>query len=88
MVESEAAGNSIESLTGSSWVRPTVAVFDGDGETSCAAFSKNSSSSVMNIESMDGDLIDVGECFGECCILRLQNVERLLERMITIRSLS
>lgn len=88
MVESEAAGNSIEFLPEPSWTRPTVAVVDGGGETSCAAVREICSSSGMHNESMDGDLIDAGEYAGERCISRLQNVERLRDRMIIIRSLS
>lgn len=88
MVESEAAGNSIESLPEPSWTRPTVAVVDGDGETSCAAAREKCSSSGMHSESMDGDLVDVGEYVDERCISRLQNVERLRDYMVIIRSLS
>lgn len=86
MVESEARGNTIESLTESSWRTRLVAAVEGDGETSCTAVREKCSSSGMHSESMDGGLIDVGEYVGECCISRLQTVERSLERVTTVRS--
>lgn len=80
MVESEAVGNTIESLTESSWRTPLVAAVEGDGETSCAAVGEKPSWSGMHSESMDGALIDVGEYVCERCISRLENMERLLRR--------
>lgn len=84
MVESEADGGTIESLTEYSWRTSIVAAVDGDGETSCAAVGEKCSSSGMRSEFIDRSLIDVGECVGEHCISRLREVERLLERNTTV----
>lgn len=61
VVESEAGGNTIESLIGPSWETPSVAAVEDGGQTSCTAVKDESSSSCIQSESIDGGLVNVGE---------------------------
>lgn len=76
MVESETDGSTIDSPAEPAWRMSIVAAVEGEGETSCPRARENSSSSGMQNESSDGDLVSVGEHVGERGISMLPIVER------------